>query len=161
MKKTQNNKEINLNDYPVGTGVTHRIGTDCYPYEVVENISSKKIKVRKLKEVPTKNSNYYSNQDYTYKSTNAKPIELILGKHKGYPCIKKVYYTVEYVENFDEIIIEKYGSLKNYWDSDDFETLMDNKDEGISTDGLTYIKRNTSLQSFHFGNARYYQDPCF
>ena len=157
----KNTKKINFNDYPVGTGVTKSVGTDDYPFEVVENISPTKIKVRAMKAVPTKDHDYFGQQSYTYESTNAEPLELILGKYKGQPCVKVVYYTVEFVENFEQACIEKFGSEKAFWNSDAFHTFQENREKGIPTEGLSYIKRNTSRQTFNFGSARYYNDPHF
>ena len=58
--------------YPrVGMRITQGIGSDRYPYEVVETdgkVIPNRISVRRMKTNPIENFNYYSNQIYTYES---------------------------------------------------------------------------------------------
>ena len=54
----------------VGMGATYEIGSDCYPYTIVEVINEKTIVVQEDKyEADSSDGkyDYYSNQKYTYK----------------------------------------------------------------------------------------------
>ncbi len=62
---------INLNEgrvqtVVVGMGATYCIGSDCYPYTVVEVISQKKIVVTGDEYKPAVGFEYYGNQIYDY-----------------------------------------------------------------------------------------------
>ena len=52
----------------VGMGATYCVGSDCYPYTVVEVINQKKIVVTSDMYKATDKSEYYGSQDYTYTS---------------------------------------------------------------------------------------------
>ena len=103
---------INLNTYKIGTPITYSIGSDCYPYEVVENISEKMILIRRMdKKVTPNHEGPYGTQSYSYHSNPENDCMMIrTGRHQGEDCFKTM--------------------------------------EGTKV-------------RLYFGEARYYQDPCF
>lgn len=66
----------------VGMGVTERIGSDCYPYTVVNVISDKKIEVTRDTATATENSNYFGSQEYAYES-NMDGNRMVLSRRKN------------------------------------------------------------------------------
>ena len=158
------NTQINLNDYPVGTGITKSVGSDRYPYEVIENISSKRIKIRELNAIPTADSDYYSNQQHTFESKpNGQETIIEMGTYKGYPCFKKVYHEVHWIPEVQDQIIEKYGSTLAWADTTEIgrKCLDLMYDERKALEGYTVYKKRSSRVHLHFGSACQYQDPCF
>lgn len=64
----------------VGTGVTHSIGSDSYPYTVIEsNPKGLKIKIQRDDAIAIANSDYYGDQKYEFKrNPNGEIVELKL-----------------------------------------------------------------------------------
>ncbi len=62
----------------VGMLVTEYVGSDRYPYEVIEIAKDEaKIVVRQMTATPTEKYDYYSNQDYVYtQDWHGREIEL-------------------------------------------------------------------------------------
>ena len=60
----------------VGMGVTYSPYTDEYPYEIVEVISDKKIKVRKLESFATKENGIYTGDVELFSKETNEVIEL-------------------------------------------------------------------------------------
>lgn len=53
----------------IGTLATGWYWSDCTPYEVIEmTASGKTITIREMEATPTKDFDYFTNQDYTYTS---------------------------------------------------------------------------------------------
>jgi hypothetical protein len=52
----------------IGMGATMGIGSDCYPYTIVEILSDKRIAVTADISTPTGKHDYFRNQDYDYTS---------------------------------------------------------------------------------------------
>lgn len=85
----------------VGDKATLIIGSDRYPYEVVEvSKSGLKINVRELKASPGENFDYYSNQKYIYTSNENAPIEKasmnLIGNYKLDGMTLKIGYAIKY-----------------------------------------------------------------
>jgi hypothetical protein len=67
-----------------GMGVTVGIGTDCYPYTVVEVSSDDKtIKIQKDNYIPAEGYNYFGNQVYVFIPNPEAPIEVWTLRNHG------------------------------------------------------------------------------
>lgn len=65
----------------VGIGATQRVGSDCYPFTVVEVVNDRKIVVQPDNATPAEGFDYYSHQVYTYSPClEAEKITLTLRK---------------------------------------------------------------------------------
>ena len=62
----------------VGMGVTMSIGSDSYPYEIVEIIDEKHLAVRRLDYKAKPNSDYFGHQEYEYFSREDSPLTYLM-----------------------------------------------------------------------------------
>lgn len=66
----------------VGIGATKYVGSDCYPFTVVEVVNDRKIVVQPDNATPAEGFEYYSNQVYTFSPRpEAEKITLTLRKN--------------------------------------------------------------------------------
>lgn len=153
-------KKINLNDYPIGTGVTQTVGSDRYPYEVVKNISPSKIVIREMKEIPTKDCEYYGKQSYTYESTNEEPITIELGKKNGKTIFKKVVHKIRLTEMYYEVE-KNNGGFDTFAETNLYNLIWLLAEQNLPFQGYTKLKKSSHQISLSFGKASYYRDPSF
>ena len=150
-------KKINLNDYPIGTGVTQTVGSDRYPYEVVKNISPSKIVIREMKEIPTEDCDYYGKQSYTYESTNDEEILIELG---GQTIFKQVYYEMRCTDEYYKVQSEN-GGEETFSKTNLHELIWELYFQNLPYKNLTKrVKRSQQIR-LSFGKACYYRDPSF
>ena len=82
--KTEMVKYGLINVPKVGEHCTKIIGSDRYPYEVVEvSKSGLQCKIRKLDVKPAEGFDYFSNQEYIYSSNENNSVEIIKMNNKG------------------------------------------------------------------------------
>ena len=68
----------------VGELCTQIIGSDSYPFEVIEvSKSGLQCKIRRLDAKPAKGFDYYTNQQYVYSSNENNPIKIIKMNNRG------------------------------------------------------------------------------
>lgn len=85
----------------VGTKATGSYYSDCYPFEVINlTPSGKTVTIRELIATPTKNYDYFSNQEHTFKpNPKGRTYKVRKGKH-GWktPCGMKISFgeAIEY-----------------------------------------------------------------
>ena len=68
----------------VGELCTQIIGSDSYPFEVVEvSKSGLQCKIRRLDAKPAEGYDYFTNQNYTYSSNENNPIKIVKMNNRG------------------------------------------------------------------------------
>lgn len=82
-----------------GMGATKSVGSDCYPYTVVDIKSNgKEIHAQRDNSTPTEDSDYFGVQSYTYSPNPDSDIEIFTLRKNGY-------------------FVKKGKPLNYYWDS--------------------------------------------
>ncbi len=67
-----------------GMGATVRIGSDCYPYTIIEvSPDYKTVKIQRDNYKPAKDYDYYKNQVYDYIPNTEAPIEVWTIRNNG------------------------------------------------------------------------------
>lgn len=81
----------------------HQVGTDVYPYEIIEVVSDRKILVREMHTEPDHENgyNYYEGGPWKCISTDRYPIKAITKRKNGrwYPQGQKDWYNAFYLSN--------------------------------------------------------------
>ena len=126
----------------VGTGVTEYSWSDRHPYEVVEVIDQKHVKVRELGHKALPNSQFAN--EWKLFSDEKKPIKLLT--KRGNQWYWTVVVTKEILDKIDDIDTQLFLAHNNI----DIEKL---KEKGTVR---RYRKANVS-----FGVAEYYYDYSF
>ena len=126
----------------VGTGVTEYMYSDRHPYEVVEVIDQKHVKVRELGHKALPNSQFAN--EWELFSDEKKPIKLLT--KRGNQWYWTVVVTKEILDKIDDIDTQLFLAHNNI----DIEKL---KEKGTVR---RYRKANVS-----FGVAEYYYDYSF
>jgi hypothetical protein len=67
----------------VGMGVTFGIGSDCYPYTVLEVVNSKTIRVQSDDYKALPDSEYFGNQKYEYRRNHQGSITTLTLRKNG------------------------------------------------------------------------------
>jgi len=153
-------KKIDLNNYPIGTRITKHVGSDSYPYEVVENISPSKIAIRAMKAIPTKNCNYYGDQSYTYESTNETPLVIQFGKKNGKTIFKKIVHKIALTDMY-YAIEKQFGGFADFHKTNLYKLIWELYRQDLPYQGYTKIKKTSFEIKLNFGIAEYYRDPSF
>lgn len=88
----------------VGTPVTYKIGSDAYPFTVIEsNSKGLKIVIQEDIATPTESHDYYGNQDYTYsRNPNGRTIELKLNAKGRWTNGTSGYYSIGYRRRYSD-----------------------------------------------------------
>lgn len=139
-------KKINLNNYPVGTHVTYTSGSDRYPYEVIENISSSKIVIREL--------------SHNLEPTNNPPELIELGIKNGKTIFKKVVHELRFTPMYYELE-KNNGGFDTFAETNIYKLIWELYEQNLPYQGYTKMKKSSYQVRLYFGEARYYRDPSF
>lgn len=85
--------ELNIRNFKY---VNHHVGSDVYPYEIVEVVNDRTIKIRAMHYEPDKENgyNYYEGGPWIITSDPCQPLEVITRRKNGnwYPKGQKDWY---------------------------------------------------------------------